>query len=121
MQTKSAKSIRPLYMLILSIIIIVAFFVISPTVAKAVDPPPEPEPEPVEEEEEEDETEPVEDGAAQIGAVEVTDGTIETFDTQPEIQDALGIPADTEIEFENTLDNPQFRKFITFTKISDDK
>ena len=44
MQTKSAKSMKPLYMLILSIIIIVAFFVISPTVAKAVDPPPEPEP-----------------------------------------------------------------------------
>ena len=32
----------------------------------------------------------------------MTDGTTETFDTQPEIQDALGIPSDTEIEYENT-------------------
>ena len=70
----------------------ILFFV--PTIAHAEEPA---------EGETTEETTPVDEGSASIGEVGVTDGTsTETVDTEPEIQDALGVADDTSLEYENT-------------------
>ncbi len=101
MKFTDVKTKRNLCVIVGILLVVFMSFFICPATASAAD------------EAAETDAEPVPEGSADIGGVDVTDSSgTQTVDTEPEIQDALGLADDTDLSYENTTEQNAVQQAI---------